>query len=91
MKNQKLESYRTKLWAMEQRQVDLQKDIELMKYQLAVLESIEGENSNSGVEAATQIDPSRLLSRKGSNKKKLALAQAMQKNKPLGGTSGKLK
>ncbi|MEN5308790.1 hypothetical protein ABE425_14835 [Chryseobacterium cucumeris] len=46
-----------------------------MKYQIIELESIENKNSESGVEAA--IDPQRLLARRGSKAKTLALAEAI--------------
>lgn len=76
-RDKKLETLRTKIWLMEKNVESIQKDVELLKYQLAELESNREENSIGGVEAA--IDPSRILSRRGSNSKKLALAKAINK------------
>lgn len=80
MKKTNLESLRTQLWMVEKTADKLQKDIELLKYQIAEIKSNEKDNSNSGVEAA-QIDPSRILSRRGSKAKKLALAIALNMKK----------
>lgn len=77
---QTLETLRIKVWKLEQK-VDHQKnEITLIKCQIEELESIGNKENNSGVEAV--IDSSRVLNRRGSNAKKLALAQALKINRP---------
>lgn len=75
----KLETLRVNVWKLDGKIDELKKTSELMKHQIEQLESIENENSKNGVEAV--IDPSRILTRRGSNSKKLALAQAINKKK----------
>ncbi|WP_428067335.1 hypothetical protein [Chryseobacterium gambrini] len=76
----KLETLRVNVWKMGKLIEKLNQDNELMKCQIIELESIEKETEKNGVEAV-EIDPERILTRRGSNSKKLALAQAMNKDK----------
>ncbi|WP_027378142.1 hypothetical protein [Chryseobacterium daeguense] len=71
----KIEALRVNIWKLGDKIEKLFKECELMKYELDTLESIENKNSNNGVEAV--IDPQRILTRRGSKAKKLALAQAI--------------
>lgn len=78
MKNSsiKLETLRVNVWKMGKLIEKLTQDNELMKCQIIELESIEKETEKNGVEAV-EISPERILTRRGANSKKLALAQAM--------------
>lgn len=76
--NIKLETLRVKVWKLDKKADDLKKESELLKCQIAQLKSIENENSENGVEAV--VDLNRILTRRGSNSKKLALAKALEKD-----------
>lgn len=77
--NTKLETLRVNVWRMGKLIDKLTKDNELMKCQIIELETIEKKTEQNGVEA--EIDHSRILTRRGSKSKKLALAQALNNNK----------
>lgn len=71
-----LETLRVNVWKQGELIEKLTRDNELMKNQITILESIE-EKTESGVEAT--ISPERILTRRGSNSKKLALSKAINK------------
>jgi phage shock protein A len=73
----KIETLRVNIWKLGEKIDEIKSQIELMKYQIIELESIENKNSNNGVEAV--IDPQRILTRRGSKAKTLALAQAINR------------
>lgn len=75
----KIETLRVNIWRMDKKIDDLKNQVELMKYQIIELESIENKDRNSGVEAA--IDPQRILTRRGSKSRRLALAKANEIDK----------
>lgn len=74
-----LETLRNNVWKQGEVIEKLTRENELMKEQITILESIEGKTEN-GVEAVG-IDPSRIIERRGSKSKKLALAQLINKKK----------
>lgn len=71
-----LETLRTNVWKQGEVIEKLTRENELMKEQITILEAIEGKTD--GVEAVG-IDPSRIIERRGSKSKKLALAQLINK------------
>ena len=73
----KIKTLRVNIWKLGEKIEEIKNQIELMKYQIIELESIENKNSNNGVEAV--IDPQRILTRRGSKAKTLALAQAINR------------
>jgi len=74
----KLESYRNTIWRLEKKIDQLKDECELLKYELGSIEK-----DNSGVEAAP-IDSNRILDRRGSKAKKLALAKIINKKATRG-------
>ncbi|GAB0155908.1 hypothetical protein CHRYSEOSP005_11700 [Chryseobacterium sp. Alg-005] len=72
----KIEALRVKLWKLGDKIDKLFKEHELINYELDALESIENKENTNSVEAV--IDPQRILTRRGSKAKRLALAQAIK-------------
>lgn len=86
--NTRLETLRVNAWKMGKMIEKLNQDYELMLNQISQIEADETKTEKNGVEAV--IDPSRILTRRGSNSKKLALAKAIEKKQPPAGTDGKV-
>ena len=73
----KIETLRVNIWRICKKIDDLKNQVELIERQIIELESIESKNSNNGVEAV--IDPQRILTRRGSKAKTLALAKVIER------------